>query len=106
MPPCFILRSAHAAAVTGLCFLHNHATGCREGSVKLASTGNDQKITVWSVNLDKDHRGNLSLDIKKIGDAFTPVADVGDVASLVVDNHGGKILVVGNGMEVWEVVCQ
>lgn len=105
MPPCFILRSAHAAAITGLCFLHNHATGCREGSVKLASTGNDQKITVWSVNLDKDRRGNLSLDIEKIGDAFTPVADVGDVASLAVDSHGGKILVVGNGMEVWEVVC-
>ena len=106
MPPCFILRSAHAAAVTGLCFLHNHATGCREGSVKLASSGNDQKITVWSVNLDNDRRGNLSLDIKRIGDAFTPVADVGDVASLAVDNHGGKILVVGNGMEVWKVVCQ
>lgn len=103
MPACFILRSAHAAAVTGLCFLHTSDTDSSDGNVKVASSGNDQKFIVWNADLGNDCDGNLSLDIKKIGDAFTPVADVGDVASLGYDEWG-KVLVVGNGMEVWKVI--
>ena len=53
------------------------------------------------------------MSIKKVGDGFTPVADVGDVAFLRGNGHattGGekeeegknrKVLIVGNGMEVW-----
>jgi WD repeat-containing protein 6 len=103
-PRYFILKSAHAAAITGLCFLRGLESGCQEGTVRLASSGNDQKVMVWSIDLDENQVGNFSLDIKKIGDVFTSIADVGDVSALAVNSEGNNILVVGNGMQVLEVV--
>lgn len=101
IPMCFILRSAHAAAVTGLSFLHDPETESGEGGrIQLVSSGNDQKVIAWDVNWDNDHGETCMVQLKKTGEAFTPVADVGDVVALGLDS---RVLVVGNGMEVWKV---
>jgi WD40 repeat protein len=101
IPTCFILRSAHAAAVTGLSFLHDPKTESGEGGrIQLVSSGNDQKVTAWNLDVVRDRGETFMLDLKKIGEAFTPVADVGDVVALGLTN---RVLVVGNGMEVWKI---
>jgi WD40 repeat protein len=101
IPACFILRSAHAAAVTGLSFLHDPKTGSGEGRrIQLVSSGNDQKVIAWNINLDNDHGQTCTVQLKKTAEAFTPVADVGDVVALGLTN---RVLVVGNGMEVWKI---
>jgi WD40 repeat protein len=107
MPTCFILKSAHAAAVTGLSFLHGRKTECSSEksiqSIQLVSSGNDQKVMAWNVDSDNDRGENFLLSLEKIGEAFTPVADIGDVSALEVNNEWGKVLVVGNGMETWKI---
>ncbi|PMD33722.1 WD40 repeat-like protein [Hyaloscypha variabilis F] len=102
-PTSYILRSAHAAAVTGLCFLRSSDTASGNGSLKLASSSNDQKLAVWSIEQETHPSGDFRLDIRRIEEAFTPVADVGDVAALAANKNCSEILVVGNGMEIWKV---
>ena len=102
-PAFFILKLAHAAAVTGLCFLHSSDTGPGKISLKLASSSNDQKVAVWNFELETDPEGHFCLNFRKIDDAFTPVADVGDVAALDTSKNRSEILVVGNGMEICTV---
>jgi hypothetical protein len=101
IPTFFILRSAHAAAVTGLSFLHDPKTKIgEEGKIQIVSSGNDQKVIAWNVNLDNHHGEPCIVQLKKTGEAFTPVADVGDVVAFGLDS---RVLVVGNGTEVWKI---
>ncbi|RDW73299.1 hypothetical protein BP6252_07206 [Coleophoma cylindrospora] len=92
-----IFRSAHAAAVTGLAFVPGR-------DVRIVTSSNDQRVREWSISLDV--AGQQVEDIRKVGDVFTSIADVGDMAIL---RGGGdsadekKIVVVGNGMDVWRV---
>jgi len=53
-------------------------------------------VKEWVISLDTDGEG-ANVQIKKAGDKFTSTADVGDLAVL----RDRKVLVVGNGMEVW-----
>jgi WD40 repeat protein len=106
MATCFIFRSAHAAAITSLCFVPDHEAERGEDSIKIVSSGNDQKVKAWVVRMDKDGEKHISLKIRKVGDTVTPVADVGDVVALAVDSNPGKILIVGNGMEIWKIFGQ
>ena len=103
-PACFILRLAHAAAVTGLCFLQTPDTAPGRLSLRLATSSNDQKLAIWHFELDTDSKGGFWPNFRKVKEAFTPVADVGDLAVLDTSKNGSKILVVGNGMEIWEVL--
>jgi WD repeat-containing protein 6 len=107
MPTCSILKSAHAAAVTGLSFLHDRKTESSSEksiqSIQLVSSGNDQKVIAWNVDLNNDRGENSMLSLEKIGEAFTPVADIGDVSALEVNDEWGNVLVVGNGMEIWKI---
>lgn len=86
----FLLRSAHAAAITGLCIIGGKET-------RILTTGNDQRVRAWNLRMNSD--GRAVVEIEKAGDVFTSIADVGDMAALTHE----KILVVGNGMEVWSV---
>ncbi|KAL3418522.1 WD domain-containing protein [Phlyctema vagabunda] len=92
-----ILPSAHAAAVTGLAFVPGK-------EIQLVSSGNDQRVKNWhlSINEDSDEITRFS----NAGDAFTSVADVGDLSFLGSNDSAGttsKVLVVGVGMDVWRV---
>jgi WD40 repeat protein len=103
---CFILRSAHAAAITSLCFVPDSQAGKGEESIKIISSGNDQKVKAWALRMHIDGERDFSLHIKKVGDAFTPVADVGDAAALASGSNSKKLLIVGNGMEFWTIFGQ
>ncbi|CZR56029.1 related to WD repeat protein WDR6 [Phialocephala subalpina] len=84
--------------------------------IKVVSSGNDQRVKEWHVKLSTDEENGVEVvGIENTSDRFTSVADVGDMAVLrngagdVGDSEAGdelreqKILIVGNGMEVWKV---
>jgi len=68
----------------------------------VVSSGNDQRVKEWVIHIPD---GDGAVEIKEKGDVFTSVADVGDVAFLRGGERGegNKVIVVGNGMEVWKV---
>lgn len=110
-PRSILLPAAHAAAVTGLSFLSSadDVGGCEnEEEVRIISCSNDQRVKEWVVKLSPP--SSLLQIEEKAGDVFTSVADVGDVAVLGAGGldggtwgGGGKVLVAGNGMEVFSV---
>ena len=113
-PESIIFGSAHSASITGLCILPRG--GEDDCSFSIVSSSNDQRVKVWGVRLSGEsqrredetrRRGDkCHVEIEKIADVFTPVADVGDLAVLDPPSNGegcSKVLVVGNGMEVWNV---
>ncbi|TVY36891.1 Regulator of Ty1 transposition protein [Lachnellula subtilissima] len=69
----FILRCAHAAAITGLTFVPQS----KNEMLRFVSSGNDQRVKEWVVHI---RDGDGAVEIQKKGDVFTSVADVGDVA--------------------------
>lgn len=95
----FILRAAHAAAITGLAFVPVVLGEEEKEGWRIVTSSNDQRMKEWAVKIGEE--GDVK--IRKVGDAFTPVADVGDVACLRSGREERKVLVVGNGMEVWKV---
>lgn len=114
-PKSFILRSAHAAAVTAVSFIPARNTSFLSGEEKFvfASSSNDQRVKQWEIILSSKERDDggeeegegsekFSLAIKSMGDVFTSVADVGDLSVLRCEGRD-KVMVVGNGMEVWDV---
>jgi WD40 repeat protein len=137
-PRSFILKSAHAAAITGIVFAPNTprilatankgndnlTTSEKKQAFSIVSSSNDQRVKEWEVAFSRDIEIEVSqegtgqgweeghtVEIKKRGDAFTAIADVGDltVLGIAIDDEGskdtrsGKLLLVGNGMEVWRV---
>ena len=98
-PQRVIVRSAHAAAITGLSFIGN------DRELRIVTSSNDQRVKDWSLTLGKSDPLE-GLELRKTGDVFTSVADVGDVTTLTGGaGKANKVLLVGNGMEVYEVAC-
>ncbi|KAJ5041570.1 uncharacterized protein L3040_005150 [Drepanopeziza brunnea f. sp. 'multigermtubi'] len=105
-PSIFLLKSAQAAAITGLSILSHKCDLSNAGSFRVMSSGNDQRVKQWDIQLNRAERSNKSteyeLQISKTGDVFTSVADVGDLSVLRNDGSGRRrVLVVGNGIEIW-----
>jgi WD40 repeat protein len=102
-PRSIILRSAHAAAVTGLCFVQEDGIlkDDQGKEMRIASSSNDQRVKEWSLRIGREGE----MELKKVGDVFTSVADAGDVAAFRGGGSAGdsKVLIVGNGMEVFSV---
>ncbi|KAH9219183.1 hypothetical protein DL95DRAFT_359339 [Leptodontidium sp. 2 PMI_412] len=104
-PRVFILRSAHSTAVTGLSI----APDTEESTFSIITSGNDQRVKRWQVRLNL--RTHLApnrlpqLDISLSGNVFTSVADVGDLSIMSVGKGASstKALVVGNGMDLWDI---
>jgi hypothetical protein len=111
-PRSTMLRSAHAAAITGLSFLSKSPSEYGDEMI-IVTSSNDQRVKEWVLGIGVDSSllnssdpVNDSVQIRKVGDVFTSVADVGDVTNLIGGVAAGdskKVLVVGNGMEVYEV---
>jgi hypothetical protein len=101
----FILRDAHAAAITGLCVLPESVFEKGVETFRVVSSSNDQRIKEWEVSIGELEENPCGkVEIRLVGDVFTAVADVGGVVVLRDGKDGGKkVLVVGNGMEVWNV---
>ncbi|TGJ85281.1 hypothetical protein E0Z10_g3502 [Xylaria hypoxylon] len=103
----FIVRSAHAAAVTGVGIVRLE-NGERDAIVVTAS--NDQRVKTWRLVDWK----SASPKVHLLDNCYSGVADAGDLevvrewygagSERVRDtNHGERILVAGVGMEAWTV---
>ncbi|KAE8449499.1 hypothetical protein EG329_008107 [Mollisiaceae sp. DMI_Dod_QoI] len=110
VPTSYVLRAAHAAAITGLCILVTTEISSISDIIKIVSSSNDQKIKEWHVQLsDEEAKGLHVVGIQNLSDEFTSIADVGGVVVLTGQNggddglQGQKVLIVGNGMEIWKL---
>ncbi|KAH7027656.1 uncharacterized protein B0I36DRAFT_351162 [Microdochium trichocladiopsis] len=104
----FIVRSAHAAAVTGIGIVRLE-NGGRDAVV--ASTSNDQRVKTWRVVGWQEPEATRVL---LVGDEYSGVADSGDLEIISRGGLGGdgddgeaftagSFIVGGVGMEVWRV---
>ena len=97
-----IVRSAHAAAVTGVAILRLANDG-RDAIVVSASS--DQRVKTWRLTGWQQQtttagvKGSGGLGVALLDDRYSAVADSGDLEAL----DGNRFVVVGVGMEVWRV---
>ncbi|KAI1195013.1 WD40-repeat-containing domain protein [Nemania serpens] len=87
-----IVRSAHAAAVTGLGILRLENGGC---DAVVVTASNDQRVRTWRLAGWR----SASPQVHLLDDRYSGVADAGDLEVVV----GGRVLVAGVGIEVWGV---
>jgi WD40 repeat protein len=83
-----IIRSAHAAAVTGVAITKVDG---QSGEATVVSASNDQRVKKWRV-MDWGARVQL------LANEYSAVADAGDLEVL----GGGEVMVGGVGVEVWD----
>ncbi|RYC54586.1 hypothetical protein CHU98_g11626 [Xylaria longipes] len=102
-----IVRSAHAAAVTGLGIMRLENEG-RDAVVVTAS--NDQRVKTWRL-VDWQ---SASPRVQLLDDRYSGVADAGDLEMVGEDwidedkshldrKNRGRVLVAGVGIEAWDV---
>ncbi|KAJ8058931.1 hypothetical protein OCU04_011916 [Sclerotinia nivalis] len=126
-----LLPDAHAAAVTGISFLPDPSDLSNLSNVPdedkekdkqekenmyILSTSTDQRVKTWRIGILSRRGGEemCPVDIEMLGDEFTAVSDIGDVAMICGtdgignangggngNEKGAKAVIVGNGMEIW-----
>ncbi|KAK5171738.1 WD repeat-containing protein 6 [Saxophila tyrrhenica] len=104
-----ILRRAHAAAVTGLALIPTNDT---TAEFRLVSVSIDQRLKLWSISISVKAQlagtagGTVEgewMEVKKLQDVFTAVADVSGVEVCRLPGGGTGVLGAGVGMGVWRV---
>lgn len=108
-----LIPRAHTAAVTALKIIppsetqaHVVASDNDSGqALILVTASNDQRTKFWSLRVDLTKPGLEGVEVSKLQNEFTPVADVAAMDSTILDStttrHG--ILTCGVGMELWTV---
>ncbi|KAH8682419.1 WD40-repeat-containing domain protein [Xylariales sp. PMI_506] len=96
-----IVRSAHAAAVTGLAMLGTaeSSAGHKDNDDAIVMTAsNDQRVKRWQI---QGWRGaGRSLKVRLLDNRYSSVADAGDLGFV---ERGRRLVVGGVGMEIWDV---
>ncbi|KAM0702308.1 hypothetical protein Q7P35_011218 [Cladosporium inversicolor] len=93
-----LVPRAHAAAVSALAF-YKYGDDC----FYVLSASIDQRIKLWDVRIDVTLPGVESLQVRKVQNVFTSVADVSSMALLQREDGGMGVLVCGVGMDVWRL---
>ncbi|KHJ36023.1 putative wd 40 repeat protein [Erysiphe necator] len=132
---CFIVESAHTAAITGLAIIHDcipencSLENVREKKchrLRIVTSSTDQKIKIWVLEvpfnnaittttsltnhiISSNQNEIDNVTIKLENNFSTPIADVSDLITFLQEKEGSsflnlRMLVVGIGMEVWNVV--
>lgn len=72
------------------------------------TSGSDQRVKLWEVVINVEKASVDGLNVKRLADQGTAVADVSDVVALAADAGDDKrtVVVVGVGMEAWTVDIQ
>lgn len=104
-----LIPKAHAAAVTSLALL-NRKSDTNQGEIILVTTGNDQRIKVWKILIpsknDALEQLNTPLQIQKLAECWTSIADVGGIRVLPtlteLKEEKVRLITVGVGMEILE----
>ncbi|TLD18769.1 WD40 repeat-like protein [Venturia nashicola] len=104
-----IIPRAHAAAVTATDILAcaPSETDPSRFRTLVATASNDQRIKLWRIDIDLGKEGVEGVDVKRVANGYTSVADVSSMA-LYPDDIGAeqlttRILMCGVGMELWNV---
>ena len=124
-----LIPRAHAAAITAVAVLAVApgpvSQGGSEGTTRklyAVTSGNDQRIKTWQLSIDLVAPGVEGVQVKKLANKSTGVADLADIALLApfTDKHdasseggstaqtnfesgaGLRLVVCGIGMEVWD----
>lgn len=93
-----LANGAHAAAVTGLCITGVGVAPNQIGyDVRACTASNDQRVKSWRMVVGGDTR---LCRVRLVQDRYSAVADCGDLEML---NSGRDAVVVGVGMEVWNL---
>lgn len=106
------IPDAHAASVTAVRVLQRQARTGKDATtnVLIASSGNDHRVKVWSVDMDLQKNGSDQIDVENVADQYSNVADISaldvvyggsDAGTLLGSNS--KILVCGVGMEMLSI---
>ncbi|KAF2085098.1 WD40 repeat-like protein, partial [Saccharata proteae CBS 121410] len=97
-----LIPRAHAAAVTASALMPISTREDGEGQSYLAVTAsNDQRIKVWLVSVDEKKEGMDGVQVRKLGEGATCVADVSGMDLVGLESGVRGVMVVGVGMEVW-----
>ncbi|KAI1656946.1 WD40 repeat-like protein [Daldinia decipiens] len=107
-----LIRSAHAAAITGVAFAH-----VREDSALVVTGSNDQRVRVWRLLGWQQQQQQARVQL--LDERYSSVADAGDLDVFGGRDEDGdedgdgdgegkgkgkkKVIVVGVGLEIWEV---
>lgn len=102
-----LIPSAHASAVTGVVFIsmsesERHGDE-NETGLKVASVGNDQRLKIWEVNIDVKQAGVEGVEVSRVVNVYTSVADASSLATYRDADGQRWLLVAGIGLERWRV---
>jgi WD40 repeat protein len=95
-----LISDAHAAAVTGLTIIPSSRS---VSNFRLASSGVDQRVKIWEVEFDYDLPGVKGINVRRVQDVFTAVADVSGLEVCRLEDGGLGLLICGVGMDVWRL---
>jgi WD repeat-containing protein 6 len=107
-----LIPRAHSAAIGVISLIpHVHSDQRPEEqigySMRVITSGNDQRVKLWSVHLPSLSAGIENLEVRKVANEPTAVADVSGLAILKkkeeVSGHSVKVLICGVGMEIWDI---
>lgn len=97
------IPDAHAASVTTLKILKPQRSA-ETTAFKVASSGNDHRVKIWSVTVDYTKPGTQGIHIESLLDRYSSVADISSLELVkgTSDETQESILVCGVGMELFE----
>ena len=115
-----LVPKAHAAAVNAIVDIstrprtREHAAGdqrkamesgnlTKRNELRIATTGNDQTVKTWTVELDRTARGAQGIRVRKNGKWCSQVADTVCMDTIVEPDGGMALVVAGIGLEIWQV---
>ncbi|KAG2419239.1 hypothetical protein HFD88_004034 [Aspergillus terreus] len=99
------IPDAHAACVSTLKVLEKHESKDDSAVLQLtvASSGNDQQVKIWSVEVDSRKNSPEGVRVINTFDRYTAVADLSSL-DVIRDEMGvSKLIVGGVGIDVFEV---
>ena len=74
-----------------------------DDSFYVLSASIDQRVKLWDVRIGLTVPGVESLQVRKVQNVFTSVADVSSMSLLQLEENGTGVLVCGVGMGVWRM---
>ena len=102
------LPGAHAASLSALMFVSREQiivpSSNDQLSIYALSSGNDQRLKLWKIDVDSTRRGAEEINVACIIDVFTPVADVSSLAIVKErSNSNTSIVIAGTGLDIWNI---
>lgn len=97
------IPDAHAASVTTLKILKPQRSA-QSTTFRVASSGNDHRVKIWSVSVDPTKSGTLGIHVEMLLDRYNSVADISSLGLVKgrSDETQESLLVCGVGMELFE----